>query len=140
MFVVLDTNHFTEIIRESAAGERLTQRLIGNQADVFVSVITAQKSFEGWLAVINRHQPGPDQVKGYSQFRRSIETLNKFSLLDFDVESAAGFTSLRKLLPRIGTMDLKIAAICLAHDCLLLSRNRVDFDQVPGLRIENWLD
>jgi tRNA(fMet)-specific endonuclease VapC len=41
---------------------------------------------------------------------------------------------------RIGTMDLKIASICLAHDALLLSRNRVDFEKVPGLRVENWLD
>ena len=140
MFVVLDTNHFTEIIRESEAGGRLTNRLIATKADVFVSVITAQESFEGWLAVINRHKPGPEQVKGYGQFRRSIDTLNKFALLDFDLDAAEGFTSLRKILPRIGTMDLKIASICLAHDCLLLSRNLVDFDKVPGLRVENWLD
>lgn len=41
---------------------------------------------------------------------------------------------------RIGTMDLKIAAICLAHDATLLTRNLVDFEKVPGLRVENWLD
>lgn len=37
-------------------------------------------------------------------------------------------------------MDLKIAAICIAHDAMLLSRNLVDFEKVPGLRVENWLD
>ncbi len=140
MFVVLDTNHFTEIIRESEAGGRLTRRLIENEADVFVSIITAQESFEGWLAVIKSRPPGPEQVKGYSQFRRSIDTLGKFSLLDFDLEAAEGFTKLRKLIPRTGTMDIKIAAISLAHDCLLLSRNIRDFNQVPGLRVESWLD
>lgn len=41
---------------------------------------------------------------------------------------------------RVGTMDLKIAAVCMAHDVLLLSRNLADFQQVPGLRVENWLD
>lgn len=41
---------------------------------------------------------------------------------------------------RIGTMDLKISAIALSHDALLLSRNLVHFQQVPGLKIENWLD
>lgn len=34
-------------------------------------------------------------------------------------------------------MDLKIAAICLAHDAMLLTRNVADFS---GLRVENWLD
>jgi tRNA(fMet)-specific endonuclease VapC len=37
-------------------------------------------------------------------------------------------------------MDLKIACIALAHEALLLSRNLVDFEKVPGLRVENWLD
>jgi tRNA(fMet)-specific endonuclease VapC len=37
-------------------------------------------------------------------------------------------------------MDLKIASIALAHDATLLTRNTRDFAQVPGLRIENWLD
>ncbi|MFZ2279272.1 MAG: type II toxin-antitoxin system VapC family toxin [Prosthecobacter sp.] len=41
---------------------------------------------------------------------------------------------------RIGTHDLKIACITLAHDALLLTRNTVDFAQVPGLRFENWAD
>ncbi|MFN0078159.1 MAG: type II toxin-antitoxin system VapC family toxin [Prosthecobacter sp.] len=37
-------------------------------------------------------------------------------------------------------MDLKIAAICLAHDAMLLTRNLSDFDQIPGLRVENRLE
>ena len=37
-------------------------------------------------------------------------------------------------------MDLKIAAIAVSHDALLLSRNLVHFQKVPGLRVENWLD
>ena len=50
------------------------------------------------------------------------------------------FVSLQKQPVRSGTMDLKIAAIALAHDALLLTRNLVDFDKVPNLRVENWLD
>lgn len=37
-------------------------------------------------------------------------------------------------------MDLRIACIALAHDATLLTRNTVDFAQVPALRVENWLD
>ncbi len=35
--------------------------------------------------------------------------------------------------------DLKIAAITLNHDAILLSRNLKDFEQVPGLKVEDWL-
>jgi tRNA(fMet)-specific endonuclease VapC len=41
---------------------------------------------------------------------------------------------------RIGSMDLKIACVALAHDATLLTRNTTDFAQIAGLRIENWVD
>jgi tRNA(fMet)-specific endonuclease VapC len=37
-------------------------------------------------------------------------------------------------------MDLQIASICIANDILLLTRNSSDFRDLPGLRVENWLD
>ena len=39
---------------------------------------------------------------------------------------------------RVGTMDLKIAAIALANDSTLLTRNIQDFSKVPDLKIEDW--
>lgn len=62
------------------------------------------------------------------------------SILPFDEDAAVIFQHFQKAKVRIGTMDLKIAAICMAHDATLLSRNLVDFERVPGLRAANWLD
>jgi tRNA(fMet)-specific endonuclease VapC len=39
----------------------------------------------------------------------------------------------------IGSMDLKIASIALAHSATLLSANLRDFRQVPNLSVEDWL-
>jgi tRNA(fMet)-specific endonuclease VapC len=39
---------------------------------------------------------------------------------------------------RLPTHDLRIAAICVAHVATLISRNRRDFAQVPGLQVEFW--
>jgi len=61
-------------------------------------------------------------------------------ILPWDADSAELFLKLRHQGLRIGSMDLKIACIALAHDVTLLSRNATDFAQVPGLRFENWLD
>lgn len=40
----------------------------------------------------------------------------------------------------LDTNHLKVASIVLVHDATLLTRNSVDFAQVPGLKFENWLD
>jgi tRNA(fMet)-specific endonuclease VapC len=58
----------------------------------------------------------------------------------FDKGAANRFKEFRKQKIRIGSQDLKIAAIALSHDALLLSANLRDFRMVPGLRIENWLE
>ena len=39
---------------------------------------------------------------------------------------------------RFATHDLRIAAISVAHRVKLISRNRRDFDRVPGLDVEYW--
>ena len=48
------------------------------------------------------------------------------------------FEQLQKQHIRIGTMDLKIAAIAIANNATLLSRNLKDFSKVPGLKVEDW--
>ena len=60
--------------------------------------------------------------------------------IPFDDRAASQFDALRSAKIRIGTMDLKIAAIALVNQSVLLSANIRDFEQVPGLRVENWLD
>ena len=89
---------------------------------------------------MNRQSAGRDQIRAYAQFQHCIALLMKLTILPFDGEAAEHFHRLQSERVRIGTMDLKIAAICLAHDATLLTRNRVDFEKVPGLRVENWLD
>jgi tRNA(fMet)-specific endonuclease VapC len=140
MFVVLDTNHYNELANDSSFGRNAQQRIRNHRADVFISIISVQESIQGWLALINRRKLVREQVHAYSRFQQCVETLSKLTILPFDESAAQTFESLQRQRLRTGTMDLKIAAICLAHDALLLTRNLSDFRHVPGLRAENWLD
>jgi tRNA(fMet)-specific endonuclease VapC len=70
--------------------------------------------------------------------KRHLLSYLKIDLLDFDVAATREFERLVALKLRIGTLDQKIAAIALARNATLLSRNLKDFEKVPGLRVEDW--
>jgi tRNA(fMet)-specific endonuclease VapC len=105
---------------------------------VCVSIVTIEEQLRGWLSWIKRARSVDQQVRAYSQLRRVIESSHKLEILDFDDVAAQTFARLRKARVRIGTMDLRIAAISIANDALLISRNVADFAKVPGLRVEDW--
>lgn len=69
-----------------------------------------------------------------------VEFFAKFSIIPFDDVAALHFDRLRPSVRRMGTMDLKIACTALSSGVVLLTANRRDFERVPGLRFENWLD
>lgn len=70
---------------------------------------------------------------------RLLDILAEWEIARWSQPAAEEFNRLKKQRVRIGTQDLKIAAIALASDALLLSANLRDFEQVPGLRAEDWL-
>ena len=90
--------------------------------------------------MIARHSDPRKQVGAYRELSALARFLRHWEIVDFDDESAEQFTWLKKARPRVSTMDLKMAAIALRHDALLLTANRKDFTQIPGLRFENWLE
>jgi tRNA(fMet)-specific endonuclease VapC len=59
-------------------------------------------------------------------------------VIPFDAAAARVFEGLITQRIRIGTMDLRIAAIALSRELVLVTRNASDFRKVPGLRIEDW--
>jgi tRNA(fMet)-specific endonuclease VapC len=141
--ILLDTDHLTLLkYPDSTRGLRLNERLSALPAEevVAVSIVSVEEQMRGWLAVIARERHASRQVFGYAELARLFDYFRAFMLLLFDERAAEQFDNLRVAKSRLGTMDLKIAAIALVNDALLLSANRRDFEQVPGLRVENWLD
>ena len=48
------------------------------------------------------------------------------------------YQSLKAQRIRLGTQDMRIASIVIAHNGILLTRNRRDFEKIPNLLIEDW--
>jgi tRNA(fMet)-specific endonuclease VapC len=121
-------------------GALLARRLTDSSADVFTTIVNAQEITQGWSAELNRRKTGRDQVRPYADFLTALKAFERIMILPFDDDAADCFDRLTDLRLRVGTMDLKIAAIAISHDAMLLTRNLVDFTKIPGLRVENWLD
>jgi tRNA(fMet)-specific endonuclease VapC len=77
-------------------------------------------------------------VEAYRRLSRHVEYYSEIIVLPFDELAAVQFQQLRSTRIRIGTMDLRIAAIALSLKATLLSRNLRDFQQVPGLDVQDW--
>lgn len=140
MLAVLDTNHFRVVAEGGPAAAEIDRRAAREGIDIFLSIITVQEATGGWPGLINGMKAGRDQVRAYASFQKTIAAFRQFDILAFDEAAAERFHLLRREYPRGGTMDLKIAAICLSCDAALLTRNLADFSNIPGLRVENWLD
>jgi tRNA(fMet)-specific endonuclease VapC len=137
---VLDTNHFRELTHPSQEGERLRERIMVAGVAIVTNIVTAEEALRGWLAMLASTRDVSDQLIAYRKFGAAILMLADYSMLQWDEECVARFKAFRKQGIRIGTMDLKIACIVLEYEATLLTRNIVDFTQVPGLNCENWLD
>jgi tRNA(fMet)-specific endonuclease VapC len=139
--IVLDSDHLSILQHpESPEYERLTTAMDRSpDQDFATTAVSLEEQTRGWLAAINRRRDVHDQVLYYTRLTKLVDFYCRWHVSPFDEPAADRFVALRKQGIRIGTMDLKIAAIALTRDALLLSANLVDFEQVPALRVENWL-
>ncbi len=83
----------------------------------------------------------------HSQVNRLLgligDLLQEVDVIDFDRVCAERFGQVRGTLLRQGisvpTADLMIASSALAHNLTLVTHNTTDFQNIPGLRLEDWL-
>ena len=133
---VLDTDHVSLFQR----GHSLVRQRIKAvpRGEIAVTVVTVEEQMRGRLSLI-REASSPNQlILAYERLRVTVNYYRTANLLDFDQEAYNCYAELVRQRIRIGTQDLRIAAIVLANEGILVTRNRRDFERVPGLRFEDW--
>lgn len=137
---ILDTDHIGIIQGQSEPYySRMTARIAGHAAtDFYVTIVSFHEQFLGWNAYINKARKLEGVIKGYDQLLKIITDFEAAQLLPFDHAAAKEFSQLRQQGIRVGTMDLRIAAIGLARTMTVLTRNISDFRLIPSLAVEDW--
>jgi tRNA(fMet)-specific endonuclease VapC len=107
-------------------------------ADVVTTIIRDAEHRRGWLASLARTRSVARQVEADRRLRSQLDNDRRLPVLVCDEAAAVAFQQLRRARLRIGTMDLKRAAMVVSREATLLSRNRADVRQVPGWQVEDW--
>jgi tRNA(fMet)-specific endonuclease VapC len=134
-----DTDILTEILAGNLAyTERIENVPLEQQATPIVAV---EEMLRGRLNVIRQAEAGKAKVSidtAYRLFEETLDTLREVRFLPFTPQAEALVKDWRKLKIRGSTHDLRIAASCIVHSATLISRNRRDFQHLPGLSVEFW--
>ena len=132
---ILDTDHLSLYARNHPA---VVTRLRAALAHLRTTVITVEEQLRGRLAQVAEAKDDAKQSIAYQRLVETVVLLSEFQVLHYDEKAQEYYRGLKAQRIRIGTQDLRIAAIVLAHNGILLSRNLRDFEKVPGLSIQDW--
>ena len=129
MSFLLDTNILSAHLRRP-----LTHQFIQHSGRLYTSSVSLG---ELYVWAYGRNDP--------AKMISAIEKLlaHEVSEIAFDSDCAERFGKVRIELRRKGievdTTDLMIGSVALFHDLTLVTHNTVDFRNIPGLRLEDWL-
>ena len=93
----------------------------------------------GRFNAINRQSRPDFLVVPYTDLAATLDFFAAAYVLPYNAVAARIDDDLRVRLRRMGTFDRRIAAITLAHGHTLVTRNTIDFRDVPGLGLEDWM-
>jgi tRNA(fMet)-specific endonuclease VapC len=127
----LDTDICSAHLKRPAG---LMHRFVQHSGRLFTSTIVLG---ELYVWAFQRVNPAPliQQIEN--------NLLQDVNVLDFDSNSAKEFGRVRGQLLQQGIavsrMDLTIAAVALVHNLTVVTHNTSDYQNVPGLQLEDWL-
>jgi tRNA(fMet)-specific endonuclease VapC len=136
---ILDTDHLSLVQRNGQEGKRILARLAAvEKTEVAVTVITYEEQVRGRLSVLSRANTLDEQVLAYQGLQQLVKDYRAIVIVSFSHAAALEYQRLRKAHPLLGNMDLKIAAISLTNNAILLTRNASDFGQIGELQTSDW--
>ncbi len=136
---LFDTDIFTALLDEVDTVVARALRITREQQAI--PIVTAEEVIRGQFNAIRQAESRKSKINiraAYAYFQKSLNDIAAFNVAPYSDAAHEIFQTLRAAKIRIGTQDLRIASIALAHDAKLVSRNRRDYELVPNLNLEIW--
>jgi len=131
---LFDTDTLSNIVKQKPSGPLLGKLHDLPKALQFTSAINVGEIYYG-------ANKSPRKEKILKAFEESV--FPNVNILPFDGESGRVFGIMKADLEKRGIgcsePDLRIAAVTIQHNLILITGNTKHFQNIPGLRIENWM-
>ncbi len=133
---ILDTDHMTHWQRNNP---QVIQRIAAIDRDqLATTVVSLEEQMRGRLSQINQVASGDRLRFAYTALQRTYALFQDIQICDFSYEAELRYADLVKQRLRLGTQDLRIAAIALSLNATVVTCNVRDFGRVPGLVTVDW--
>lgn len=132
----LDTDTTTLLLRGHA--EVCAHAAAIEAEQLSVTIITVEEILTGWYSQIRRAKNDAQTLRAYAALQQAVEFLGRVRILPMDQEALEQFHTFRKGKYRIGSNDLRMAAIAKRHGVTLITCNLSDFKRLPGVKLEDW--
>jgi tRNA(fMet)-specific endonuclease VapC len=102
------------------------------------TVLNVEEQIAGRFAQLRQARLPDEVAKAYQRLADTVQMLSRWQILCFTMPAIAQYGQLLKLKLGVGKMDLRIGAVALENNGVLVTRNVRDFQRIPNLIIENW--
>ena len=133
---ILDSDHLSLYQRNYESIGTYLLRI--QPEDIAITIVSIEELIRGRFAQIRKANTPQKQVYAYHWLSITFKFLCDYTILKYDAQAEARFQTFRAQKIRVGTQDLRIAAIALSHNATIVTRNKRDFARIPALRIEDW--
>jgi tRNA(fMet)-specific endonuclease VapC len=131
----------TDIITLIQFGHATVIRNLGAHVDldVALSALSFQEQMQGWLGRLGKLATAAQHADWYDRLvTRMLPVWRRFDMLAFPQSAIQRFQQLRALRLNVGLMDLRLAAVALENNLIVVTRNARDFGRIAGLQTEDW--
>jgi tRNA(fMet)-specific endonuclease VapC len=133
---VLDTDCLTLLLHGHA--EICRRAAAHDPAELALTIVTVEETLTGWYSQIRKAKSDEQLIRAYAALQQAVEFCARARILPVAKEAMLHFNDLRPRKLRLGSNDLRIASVVLAHDAVLVTRNLRDFKRVTGLHVTDW--
>ena len=138
--IILDTDCLSLLERQTGKDYLRLQSKLDEfpSNEIVTTIITYEEQMRGWMAFLARMRSIDEQVFAHETLKQYFDYFKTLTITEFDKNAAEIYKNLKSQKIRIGSMDLKIAAIAISRNAILVSRNLKDFEEVPDLIVKDW--